>query len=40
MVEECDILIALWDEIKAGGVWSTIRKAEKCGKKIILYERM
>lgn len=40
MVEECDILIALWDEIKAGGVWSTIRKAEKCGKRIILYERI
>lgn len=40
MVADCDILIALWDGIKAGGVWSTIRKAEKYNKEIILYKRI
>ena len=35
MVDHCDVLIAIWDGNKSGGVWSTIRKAEKAGKKII-----
>lgn len=29
------MLIAIWDGNKSGGVWSTIRKAQKAGKKII-----
>ncbi len=35
MVDHCDILLAVWDGNKSGGVWSTIRKAQKIGKKII-----
>ena len=35
MVDHCDVLIAVWDGIKSGGVWSTIRKAQKAGKQII-----
>lgn len=35
MVDHCDILLAIWDGNKSGGVWSTIRKAQKAGKKII-----
>ena len=35
LVDHCDVLIAIWDGIKSGGVWSTIRKAEKVGKRII-----
>lgn len=35
MVDYCDILLAIWDGNKSGGVWSTIRKAQKAGKKII-----
>ena len=34
MVEHCDILLAVWDGIKSGGVWSTIKfkKAKFIGK--------
>lgn len=35
MVDHCDVLLAIWDGNKSGGVWSTIRKAEKAGKKIV-----
>ena len=28
-------ILAIWDGNKSGGVWSTIRKAQKAGKKII-----
>ena len=35
MVDHCDVLIAIWDGNKSGGVWSTIRKAQKAGKTII-----
>ena len=35
MVDHCDVLLAIWDGIKSGGVWSTIRKAQKAGKQII-----
>ena len=35
MVEHCDVLLAIWDGNKSGGVWSTIRKAQKAGKTII-----
>lgn len=35
MVDHCDVLLAVWDGIKSGGVWSTIRKAQKASKQII-----
>ena len=35
IVDNCDILLAIWDGKKSGGVWSTIRKAQKAGKQII-----
>ena len=35
MVDNCDVLLAIWDGNKSGGVWSTIRKAKKACKKII-----
>ena len=35
MVDHCDALLAIWDGNKSGRVWSTIRKAEKAGKKIV-----
>ena len=35
MVDHCDILLAIFDGKKQGGVYSTIRKAEKAGKNII-----
>ena len=35
MVDHCDVLLAIWDGNKSGGVWSTIRKAQKAGKQII-----
>ena len=35
MVDHCDVLLAIWDGKKSGGVWSTIRKAQKAGKQIV-----
>lgn len=35
MIDHCDTLLAVWDGTKSGGVWSTIRKAQKAGKQII-----
>lgn len=35
MVNHSDILFAVWDGNKSGGVWSTIRKAQKVGKQIM-----
>ena len=39
IVDHCDKLIAIWDGIPSGGVWSTIRKAEKKDKEIIYYPK-
>ena len=39
MVDYSDKLFAIWDGIKAGGVWSTIRKAQKKGIDIIYYSK-
>ena len=39
MVNHCDVLLAIWDGNKSGGVWSTIRKAQKAGKQIIYYPK-
>lgn len=38
MVDNCDVLVAVWDGIKTGGVWSTIRKAQKVGKRVEIIE--
>ena len=35
MVDNCDVLLAIWDGKKSGRVWSTISKAQKAGKEII-----
>ena len=37
MVDHCDKLLAVWDGNKSGGVWSTIKKAQKSGKEIEYY---
>ena len=39
MVEHCDILLAIWDGIKNGGVWSTIKYAKKLNKPIIFFPK-
>lgn len=39
MVDHCDVLLAIWDGNQSGGVWSTIRKAQKAGKQIIYCPR-
>lgn len=35
IVDKCDVLLAIWDGNKSGGVWSTICKAQKAGKRIV-----
>lgn len=37
MVDNCDLLLAVWDGIKAGGTWLTINYAQKIGKPVIFY---
>ena len=39
MVDHSDKLFAVWDGNKSGGVWSTIRKAQKKGIDIIYYPK-
>lgn len=39
MVDHSDILYAVWDGNKTGGVWSTIRKAQKKNIEIIYYPK-
>ena len=39
MVDNCDVLLAVWDGIPAGGVWSTIQYAVEKGKPIIYINR-
>lgn len=39
MVDNSDKLFAIWDGNKSGGVWSTIRKAQKKGIDIIYYPK-
>ena len=38
MVDNCDILLAVWDGEKQGGTWITIDYANKIGKPIIYYK--
>lgn len=35
IVDHRDVLLAIWDGKKSGGVWSTICKAQKAGKQIV-----
>ena len=37
MVNDCDVLLAVWDGIKKGGTWETIKYAMKKGKPIIFF---
>ena len=37
MVDNCDLLLAVWDGIKAGGTWLTVNYAQKIGKPVIFY---
>lgn len=39
MVDHSDKIFAIWDGSKSGGVWSTIRKAQKRGIDIIYYPK-
>lgn len=39
MVDNCDILLAIWDGVKSGGVWSTIKYARKVEKPIIYIDK-
>ena len=38
MVDNCDLLLAVWDGIKSGGTWLTINYAQKIGKPVIFYK--
>ena len=37
MVNNCDVLIAVWDGIEKGGVWETVEYARAIGKPIIYF---
>jgi uncharacterized phage-like protein YoqJ len=39
MVDHSDKIFAIWDGNKSGGVWSTIRKAQKKGIDIVYYPK-
>lgn len=39
MVDNCDVLLAVWDGYKLGGTWITIDYALKQGKKIIYFPK-
>ena len=39
MVDNCDVLLAVWDGIKTGGTWRTIQYAQKKKKKIIFIDK-
>lgn len=39
MVDHSDMLFAIWDGNKSGGVWSTIKKAQKKNVEIIYYPK-
>lgn len=38
MVDNCDVLLAVWDGKKKGGTWITVKYAQKIGKPIIFYD--
>lgn len=38
MVNDCDLLLVVWDGIKKGGTYQTYEYAKKKGKKIVMYD--
>ena len=38
MVDNCDLLFAVWDGVEVGGTWLTINYARKIGKPIVYYD--
>lgn len=39
MVDHCDILLAVWDGIKSGGVWSTVKYAKQLKRPLIFFPK-
>ena len=37
-VDDCDMLLAIWDGIRVGGTWDTIKYAQENRKKIIFID--
>lgn len=37
LVDNCDVLLAVWDGKKTGGTWLTIEYAQRIGKPVIYY---
>ena len=38
LVDNCDVLLAVWDGKKKGGTWITVKYAQEIGKSIIFYD--
>jgi hypothetical protein len=38
MVDNCDVLLAVFDGEKAGGTWITVDYAQRIGKPVVFYE--
>ena len=38
LVDDCDVLLAVWDGIRVGGTWDTIKYAQENRKKIIFID--
>ena len=39
IVDHCDVLLAIWDGNKSGGVWSTIRKHRKLVRQLFIVRK-
>ena len=39
MVDDCDVLLAVWDGVRVGGTWETIKYAESCRKQVIYIDK-
>lgn len=37
IVDDCDVLLAVWDGIKSGGTWQTIKYAREIGRPIVYF---
>ena len=38
LVDDCDVLLAVWDGIRVGGTWDTIKYAQENRKRIIFID--